>query len=99
MTPAVVAAIDACHKQNPSLLSSEAYATDPSLEDPAVGHPISHGQIIAISRCLRKCEESPGECLATTGKLPSYHLDDLLRGSKVYIEPLKPKPEPVCSLR
>lgn len=33
----------------------------------------------------------------TAAEPPSYHLDDLLRGSKVYIEPSKPKAEPVRS--
>lgn len=95
MTPAIMAAIEACHKLSPNLLSSEIHAPDPSLEDPGVDHPISHEQIIAISKCLRKHEHSLGQALVTAGELPSYHLDDLLRGSKVYIEPSKPKPEPV----
>lgn len=93
MTPALVAAIEACHKLSPDLLSSEAQATDPSLEDPGKGRPISHGQIIAISRSLRKHGHNSGQALVTAGI--SYHLDDLLRGSRVYIEPSKPKPDPV----
>ncbi|MCJ1301660.1 hypothetical protein MMC08_004461 [Hypocenomyce scalaris] len=94
MTPAIVAALQACHKINPSILSSDAQATDPSLEDPVVGHPISHGQIIGMSRSIRKHADSPGEARMAAGELPSYHLDDLLRGSRVYIEPSKPKAEP-----
>lgn len=94
MTPAIVAAIEACRKLGPSFLSSEAHATDPSLQDPGVGHPISHGQIIAISRFLRKHGHNSGQASVTAGA--SSHLDDLLRGSRVYIEPSKPKPDPVC---
>ncbi|KAA6411702.1 MAG: hypothetical protein FRX48_04983 [Lasallia pustulata] len=94
MTPAIVAAIEACRKISSSLLSSEAHGNDPSLKDPRVGNPISHGQIIAISRCLRKHRNSPGAPHMTAAEPPSYHLDDLLRGSKVYIEPSKPKAEP-----
>ena len=97
MTPAIVAAIEAFHKISPILLSLEAHATDPSLEDPRVGNPISHGQIIAISRCLRKHRNSPGEPHMTAAEPASYRLDDLLRGSKVYIVPSKPKAEPVRS--
>ena len=66
---------------------------EPSLEQPAIGNPITHGQIISISKTLKEIKtnatDSSGE-----DKVP-YHLDDLLRGSKVYVEPPKPKAEPV----
>ena len=67
---------------------------EPSLENPAVGKPITHTQVIAISKCLREDRDRLGE----EGKdvSTSYHLDDLLRGSKVYIEPPKPKKEQVA---
>ena len=66
---------------------------EPSLKQPAIGNPITHGQIITISKTLKEIKKS------TTGdneddKIP-YHLDDLLRGSKVYVEPPKPKAEPL----
>ncbi len=58
-------------------------AGEPLLSEPAIGNPISHSQVIDIYRHLKKMGYS------------SYHLDILLRGSRVYIPPPPPKPEPV----
>ena len=87
MTPTIVAAVQACHDLEGILPDN---AEEPSLADPAVGNPISHIQLIAISKQLRKQRK----------KLPSHssHLDNLLRGSKIYIEVPPPKAEPVCRL-
>ena len=69
---------------------------DPKVDEPAVGNPISHAQILAISKSLKQVnEESRKEGAEGT---PSYRLDDLLRGSQIYIEPPKPKIEPVESV-
>jgi len=57
--------------------------TEPSLSDPKVGNPISHGQVIDLSKKMR------------TEVLQPSRLEELLRGSRVYIPPPKPKPEPV----
>ena len=64
-----------------------------SLEQPAIGNPITHGQILAISKILK--EIGNNAIKDNLDDLVSYHLDDLLRGSKVYVEPPKPKAEPV----
>ena len=69
-------------------------ASEPSLDQPAIGNPITHGQIIAISKTLRKIRKDVTN--GNADNMVSYHLDDLLRGSKVYVEPPKPKAEPVC---
>ncbi|KAI1260239.1 endoplasmic reticulum-based factor for assembly of V-ATPase-domain-containing protein [Xylariaceae sp. FL1019] len=55
---------------------------DPSLENPAVGKPISHGQIVDVWKRL-------GE----KGKT-DYSLEQLLRGSTIYVPPPPPKAEP-----
>jgi len=68
---------DAVTKEVPGI------AKEPSLSGPAIGKPISHGQVMDISRQLKIRGHS------------SYHLDILLRGSRVYVPPLPPKPEPV----
>lgn len=60
-------------------------APEPSLADPAIDNPISHGQIIAIHKQLK------------TQAYPAYHLDTLLRASKIYTPPPPPKPDPVRS--
>ncbi|RYP68047.1 hypothetical protein DL771_006888 [Monosporascus sp. 5C6A] len=54
----------------------------PSLEDAAVGKPISHGQIIDIWKKLKARGDS------------DITLERLLRGAAVYAPPPPPKPEP-----
>ena len=94
ITPAIVRALRELQNRR-QLPLEQTEASEPSLDQPAPGNPITHGQIIVISKTLKDISAD-----ANNGKLDdsvSYHLDDLLRGSKVYIEPPKPKPEPVSS--
>jgi TMEM199 family protein len=91
MTDAIVKALGNLGIQSCPVESGEDAATkevqgtaqEPSLSSPAIGKPISHGQVMDISRQLKSRGHS------------SYHLDILLRGSRVYAPPLPPKPEPV----
>ena len=94
ITPAILRALKHLQERG-QVLRVRGELSEPSLDQPAVGNPITHGQIIAISRTLReiKTDTSNGKLEA----MVSYHLDDLLRGSKVYIDPPKPKAEPVGS--
>lgn len=100
MTPAIVAGLqqlqgekksqpEAGHEmqQDPAheSKSPQASADEPSLSEPAIGKPISHGQIIDIWQQLRK----PGDHSSSSS------LEALLRGSQVYVPPPPPKPEPV----
>ncbi|KAI1763112.1 endoplasmic reticulum-based factor for assembly of V-ATPase-domain-containing protein [Hypoxylon sp. FL1150] len=62
--------------------SNTADNDEPSLEDPSVGKPISHGQIIDIWN-RSKINKSYG-----------VRLEELLRGATVYVPPPPPKPEP-----
>ncbi|KAI1475882.1 endoplasmic reticulum-based factor for assembly of V-ATPase-domain-containing protein [Daldinia eschscholtzii] len=55
---------------------------EPSLKDPSVGKPISHGQIVDIWKRLKHDKGS------------AIRLEKLLRGATVYIPPAPPKPEP-----
>lgn len=95
MTPVIVQAlIHLKSKQEVPEMVGEA--SEPSLDDPMVGKPISHSQIIAVSKKLKQVlgnVDRNGFDNAT-----SFHLDDLLRGSKVYMEPPKPKAEKVAIL-
>ncbi|KAL2868605.1 TMEM199/VMA12 family protein [Aspergillus lucknowensis] len=54
----------------------------------SLGNPITHEQIIRISRYFRDKSDSDA------GTDRSYDLDSLLRGTKLYIPPPPPKPEP-----
>ena len=94
MTPAIVRALEFLGNshQLPELTDS-----DPSLDEPAVGKPVSHEQIIAISKHLKQANKEDHN--GTAGDTVACHLDDLLRGSRVYIEPPKPEQEPVLVLR
>ncbi|GKT64106.1 vacuolar h+-atpase assembly protein [Colletotrichum tofieldiae] len=57
-------------------------AGEPTPEKPAVGDPITHGQILDLWKGLR----SEG--------VEGFSLEGLLRGARVYIPPPPPKPEP-----
>jgi hypothetical protein len=63
--------------------SSTKSISEPSLLQPEIGKPISHNQILTLSKQLK------------ANSLEPYHLDILLCSSKVYIPPPRPKPEPV----
>lgn len=85
MTPFIVGAISTSkeigidvHQQ--SQASPEA---DASLKDPAIGKPISHGQIVQLWKLLKDHDAQ------------SYTLENLLWGARVYVPPAPPKPEPV----
>ncbi|KAH8661578.1 endoplasmic reticulum-based factor for assembly of V-ATPase-domain-containing protein [Tricladium varicosporioides] len=60
---------------------------DPSLEHPQVGNPISHGQVIDLSRQMKARE------------LPRSSLEVLLFGARLYIPPPPPKPEPTSEYK
>ena len=90
MTDAIVAAINLYSKLQPGDERAVELEGDPSLENPAPGLPISHGQIITISKYLQKHAEIQKEG-ASAHLSHGYHLDRLLRGSRVYVEPPQPK--------
>ena len=95
MTAAIVEAIERCMTLDDKDLNSNEH-DPPSLEAPAVGLPITHVQIIAISRRLKEHPvDTATQDSETSGSFSLYHLDTLLRGSKVWVEPPKLKPEPV----
>lgn len=85
MTPFIVGAISKCKEvgietQQQPQASSEA---EPSLQHPAIGKPISHGQIIQLWKLLKDHDAQ------------SYTLENLLWGARVYVPPAPVKPEPV----
>ena len=89
MTPAVVEGLAKCKASSDiSEVSEDAkvaaeHTDEPALDEPAVGKPISHGQVVDLWKGLQAADEK------------DYTLEDLLRGSKVYVPPPPPKPEPV----
>jgi len=92
MTPAIVAAVER-YNSLPNEVN-RMIEGEPSLPEPACENPISHGQLVEISKRLRDhCDSSASDASYSPSSL--YHLSDLLRGSRVYVEPPKPKAEPV----
>ena len=89
ITPAIVEAFE--RLQGCGQLSN--ISDDPPLDTLDVGKPISHEQILKISKCLK--QQNKGSRISNGELNLSHHLDDLLRGSQVYIEPPKPRSEPV----
>jgi len=95
MTPAIIEALRAYHANPPSLTKDSVEPSELCLENAAEGNPISHGQILEISRHLQEQATLREELDFQSGVRPLFHLDDLLRGSRVFIPPARPKTEPV----
>ncbi|KAI6710116.1 hypothetical protein PZA11_007704 [Diplocarpon coronariae] len=60
---------------------------EPSLLNPRLGDPISHGQIVELSQDMKARQLQP------------HRLEDLLKGARVYIPPPPPKPEPTTEYK
>lgn len=91
MTSTIVAAVEKYNQVQSASNDASPIASEPSLEAPKIGNPISHSQLIDLSKQLRAHQvDADGE----KGHVPSY-LNDLLKGSNIYVAPPKPKPEPV----
>jgi hypothetical protein len=102
MTAAMVAAIERCAAIDKEALPLVHREHDPPLDNPEIGQPISHGQVTEISRYFKKLVETGGavgSALLDEGNTPMYHMDQLLKSSKVYMEPPMPKQEPVSGVR
>lgn len=84
MTAAMVDALEQLGSLEDRVMQELQDATgEPSLSEPSIGKPVSHGQVIGIYKQIKNIGDA------------SYHLDTLLRGSRVYVPPPPPKPEPV----
>ncbi|KAI0460592.1 endoplasmic reticulum-based factor for assembly of V-ATPase-domain-containing protein [Xylaria acuta] len=62
--------------------SNDTELEEPCMKEPAVGNPISHGQILKTIKTL-KAKGHVG-----------FRLEEMLRGSSLYVPPPPPKPEP-----
>jgi len=89
MTPTIVGAVKKYNVVKQDVTNTD---NEPSLESPAIGKPISHGQIIDIHKSLSNVHSD----IASPADKP-YHLNDLLRGAQIYVPPPKPTAQPVCS--
>jgi hypothetical protein len=90
MTPAIAAAVKVfTEDENFKQLEDE-----PSLEAPEAGNPISHGQLIDISKYLKAHPSKVTGKSVDRKEVPTY-LNELMKGCTVYVPPPKPKAEPV----
>ncbi|KAI0973771.1 endoplasmic reticulum-based factor for assembly of V-ATPase-domain-containing protein [Xylaria arbuscula] len=62
--------------------SDDSELAESCIKDPAVGKPISHGQILSTLKTLRANGNA------------TFRLEHMLRGSALYVPPPPPKPEP-----
>ncbi|KAI9791499.1 MAG: hypothetical protein M1816_003843 [Peltula sp. TS41687] len=65
---------------------------EPSLEKPVVGNPISHGQVVDVFTTIRQHRENMKDGERSHNNR-DVQLEQLLRGSKIYVPPQKPKSE------
>lgn len=93
MTPAIVAAVE-----RHQALAETRPGTDPSLDEPAEGKPISHFQLVDISKQLLS-HVGPEETVGQGCDRDQYRLNNLLRGAKFYAPPPPPKPEPTAEYK
>jgi TMEM199 family protein len=85
MTASIVELLTKLDERNTDETAQEKIRSEePSLAAPAIGNPISHGQIIDIRK------------MATAIGFKDYTLESLLQGACVYVPPPPPKPEQVC---
>ncbi|KAK4161907.1 endoplasmic reticulum-based factor for assembly of V-ATPase-domain-containing protein [Cladorrhinum sp. PSN259] len=82
MNPSIVEGLKIMNESESAESKPESRKDEPALEEPAVGNPISHAQIVDLWSALRN------------GGHKQYQLELLLKGAKVYVPPPPPKPEP-----
>jgi hypothetical protein len=90
MTPAIAAAVKIYRKD----AEHEQRAEEPSLDTPQPGNPISHAQLVDISRYLKANPEKARASGSDDKDIPIY-LNELMRGCIIFTPPPKPKAEPV----
>ena len=84
-------------KESQRIISDEhgVVSAELCLHNPQVGAPISHDHVINLAKRLKALARESSD--GSQDKMPSYRLEHLLLGARVYVEPPKPKSEPVCN--
>ncbi|KAF2426210.1 hypothetical protein EJ08DRAFT_593973 [Tothia fuscella] len=88
MTPAVSAAVKVYLEDE----NSKRRREEPSLDAPQAGNPISHGQLIDISKYL-KAHPDKVAGITVDGKQVPVYLNELMRGCALYTPPSELKAE------
>lgn len=90
MTANVVVAVRIYFENN----KLEQHPDEPALDAPEPGNPISHGQLVDISKYLKENPEKARSRSPDEKDIPIY-LNELMRGCAIYVPPPKPKEEKV----
>lgn len=94
MTERVVHALHQAEKLVKDDLNQLQQENGPPLTSPAIGNPITHAQLIALSKLLRNHSHELPQ--TTDDDSPAlYTLEALLKGCTFYTPPPPPKKEPV----
>ncbi|KAL4926838.1 TMEM199/VMA12 family protein [Aspergillus undulatus] len=88
ITPPILSAIEAIPPHSREELNL------PDVKSQPLGNPISHDQIIRVSRYFRDTRSPSSSCKKANDTGFDRSLDALLRGTKLYIPPPPPKPQP-----
>jgi hypothetical protein len=96
MTPGIVRAVATAKDLSSDEYQSLQHADEPTLAEPKVGNPISHSQLIGLSKLLKKhapkdTQEPPPTTEDAQEPTPTT-LAALLANTAVYIPPPPPKP-------
>ncbi|KAF2687776.1 hypothetical protein K458DRAFT_440578 [Lentithecium fluviatile CBS 122367] len=103
MTPAIVRALAKAAEASPEDFAKLQQPSEPALADAKAGNPISHSQLIDLSKLLKMHsseDEDENEaadedrCVEENADPTPTTLDAILRGSKIYIPPPPPKTSP-----
>ncbi|KAF2760172.1 hypothetical protein EJ05DRAFT_483945 [Pseudovirgaria hyperparasitica] len=98
MTPAIVAALQKCEALTPETFAKLQRPSEPPLREPSTGNPITHSQLIDLSKLLKQHASDLESDPSHAAYIP-FRLQDLLRGTKVYVPPPPPKPEPTSEYK
>lgn len=88
MTPGTVRALSRLRDALPDEHEKLQTPSEPTIAEPQPGNPISHSQLIALSRLLKQLPASPDS--EDEAKVPTT-LDALLRNTTLYMPPPPPK--------
>jgi hypothetical protein len=97
VTPSIARAITEAHKIAGDEFEKIHLPDEPLLADAEAGKPISHSQLIQLSRLLKENADKIAHAEGEQEEVVCT-LDSLLKGSKIYIPPPPPKQEPVSHL-
>lgn len=89
ITPAIKTALHEVDRLHLEGFNKDQFSGQTLPPNSAVGNPIGHDEVIAISRLLNTHNKKKG-----TESVP-FRLENLLRGSRVFLELPKPTVEPV----